>query len=55
LFEEKILALPATSYHFISRIFYDTVLVDKVAVIRYLRLEFPYNRVFIQITLYNNT
>lgn len=37
LFEEKILSLPASSYHFISYIFYDTVLVDKVAVIRHLR------------------
>ena len=37
LFEEKILSLPISSYHFISHIFYDTVLVDKVAVIRHLR------------------
>lgn len=37
LFEEKILSLPASSYHFISYIFYDTVLVDKVAVILHLR------------------
>jgi hypothetical protein len=35
LFEEKILSLPISSYHFISYIFYDTVLVDTVAVIRH--------------------
>lgn len=35
-FEEKILSLPPSSYHFISHIFADTVLVDKVAVIRLL-------------------
>ncbi len=37
LFEEKILSLPPSSYHFISHIFADTVLVDAVAVIRLLR------------------
>ena len=37
LFENKILSLPSSSYHFISHIFTDTVLVDKVAVIRLLR------------------
>ena len=37
LFEEKILSLPPSSYHFISHIFADTVLVDTVAVIRLLR------------------
>ena len=37
LFEDKILSLPPSSYHFISHIFTDTVLVDKVAVIRLLR------------------
>jgi hypothetical protein len=37
LFEEKILSLPISSYHFISYIFYDTVLVDTVAVIRHFR------------------
>ena len=36
-FEDKILSLPAAIYHFISHIFSDTVLVDKVAVIRHLR------------------
>lgn len=37
LFEEKILSVSTSSYHFISQIFADTVLVDKVAVIRHLR------------------
>ncbi|WP_156907874.1 hypothetical protein [Desulfovibrio cuneatus] len=37
LFEDKILSLPPSSYHFISHIFADTVLVDTVAVIRLLR------------------
>ena len=37
LFEEKILSLPPSSYHFISHIFADTVLVDTIAVIRLLR------------------
>jgi hypothetical protein len=36
LFEEKILALPASSYHFISNIFSNTVLVDTVSAIRHL-------------------
>jgi hypothetical protein len=37
LFEEKILSLPDSIYHFISHIFSDTVLVDTVAVIRHFR------------------
>ena len=37
LFEEKILMLSISSYHFISQIFSDSILVDKVAVIRFLR------------------
>ena len=37
LFEDKILSLPPSSYHFISHIFADTVLVDTIAVIRLLR------------------
>ena len=37
LFENKILSLPPSSYHFISHIFADTVLVDTVTVIRFLR------------------
>ena len=37
LFENKILSLPPSSYHFISHIFADTVLVDTVTVIRLLR------------------
>ena len=37
LFDEKILSLPASSYHFISSIFSDTVLVNKVAVVRFFR------------------
>ena len=32
LFEDKILSLPPSSYHFISHIFADTVLVDTIAV-----------------------
>lgn len=36
LFEEKILGIPVSSYHFIGYIFYDTILVDKIAVIRHL-------------------
>lgn len=43
LFEEKILSVPISSYHFISHIFYDTVLVDKVAVIFLLR-NYPLRR-----------
>lgn len=35
LFEEKILGLPASSYHFISHIFPETVVVDKIAAIYY--------------------
>ena len=37
LFEEKILTLSISNYHFISQIFSDSILVDKVAVIRFLR------------------
>ena len=37
LFEAKILSLPASSYHFISHMFADTMLVDTVTVIRFLR------------------
>lgn len=37
LFEKEIPSLSISSYHFISRIFSDTVLVDTVAVIRHLR------------------
>ena len=35
LFEEKILSLPISSYHFISYIFPETVVVDKIAAIHY--------------------
>ena len=35
--DDELLCLPASSYHFISHIFADTVLVDKVTVIRLLR------------------
>ena len=35
LFEEKILSLPISSYHFISYIFPETVVVDKIAAIEY--------------------
>lgn len=35
LFEEKILSLPISSYHFISHIFPETVIVDKMAAMHY--------------------
>jgi hypothetical protein len=35
LFEEKILSLPISSYHFINHIFPETVIVDKIAAIHY--------------------
>lgn len=37
---DEILFLPASSYHFISHIFFDTMLVDRVAVVLHLR-DFP--------------
>lgn len=37
LFEEKILSIPISSYHFIAHIFTDTMLVDRDAAIRFLR------------------
>ena len=37
LFEEKILTLPTSSYHFICHIFSDTILVNTVAAIRHFR------------------
>lgn len=37
LYEEKILSVSTSRYDFISHIFYDTIIVDKVAVIRLLR------------------
>lgn len=40
LFEEKILSVPTSNYHFISHIFSDTVLVNKDTVIRHLR-DYP--------------
>ena len=36
IYEDKILYIPHSSYHFISHIFPDTVLVDTIAVIRHL-------------------
>ena len=36
LFEEQILAIPASHYHFITYIFLDTILVDRDAAIKYL-------------------
>ena len=45
LFEEKILSLPASGYHFISYIFSNTVLVGTVAVIRLLHsLNIPFKK-----------
>lgn len=38
--DEEVLCLPAASYHFISRIFFDTILVDRTAVVLHLR-DFP--------------
>ena len=35
LFEEKILSIPISSHHFISHIFPETVIVDKIAAIHY--------------------
>ncbi len=35
LFEEKILSIPISSYHFISHIFPETAIVDKIAAIHY--------------------
>nr|WP_294509290.1 hypothetical protein [uncultured Bilophila sp.] len=37
LFEEPILTIPASSYHFISHIFVDTILVNRDDTIRFLR------------------
>lgn len=42
LMEDKILGIPPTAYDFISRLFSDTILVDKVAAILYLdSINFP--------------
>ena len=38
--DDEILFLPASSYHFISHIFFDTIMVDRVAVVLQLR-DFP--------------
>ena len=38
--DDEILFLPASSYHFISHIFFDTIMVDRVAVVLHLR-DFP--------------
>jgi len=38
--DDEVLCLPALSYHFISHIFFDTMLVDRVAAVLHLR-DFP--------------
>ena len=43
LFEEKILSVPVSSYHFIAHIFTDTMLVDRAAAIKFLR-DYPLRR-----------